>query len=90
MEATARIFFQKAPAKRTVNDLCPVKLCVTCKQERRYYSISKQIKKNEWLFLSEEDIISVTDKSPRGKFRDIFFEYERIKKDAQDWKKRPY
>lgn len=84
MEAIARIFFQKAPAKRTVNDLCPVKLCVTHRQERRYYSISKRIKKNEWLFLSEDDILKVTGESPRGKYRDIHFEYERIKNDAQN------
>ncbi len=85
MEATARIFFQKAPAKRTVNDLCPVKLCVTQRkdQERRYFSIAKRIKKNEWLFLSEDDVKKVTAKEPRGKFRDIHFEYERIKNEAQ-------
>ena len=78
MEATARIFFQKAPAKRTTDNLCPVKLCVTHKRERRYYSIAKRIKDAEWLFLSESDIEKVNSDSPRGKFRDIAFEYKRI------------
>jgi integrase/recombinase XerD len=83
MEATARIFYQKAPAKRTTDDLCPVKLCVTHKRERRYYSIAKRIKKAEWLFISKEDIEKVTSDSPRGKFRDMAYEYKRIADEAQ-------
>lgn len=84
MEATARIFFQKAPAKRTVDNLCPVKLCVTHRRIRRYYSIAKKIKSKEWLFLSDSDIEKVTGESPRGKFRDIYFEYDSIKNVAQE------
>lgn len=84
MEATARIFFQKAPAKRTIDNLIPVKLCVTKNQERRYYSIARKIKDRSWLFVSEDDIKSITCSAPRGRYRDMFFEYERIKQDAQD------
>lgn len=84
MEATARIFYQKAPAKRTVDNLCPVKLCITKNQERRYYSIAKKVKDRSWLFVSEDDIKSITCSAPRGKYRDMFFEFERIKQDAQD------
>lgn len=83
MEATARIYFQKAPAKRTKDDLCPVKLVVTHNRERRYYSIAKRIKKAEWLFISENDIEKVNDPGPRGNFRDAHFEYKRIVKEAQ-------
>jgi integrase len=83
MEATARIFFQKAPAKRSKDDLCPVKLCITHMRVRRYYSIVKKIEKAEWLFLSESDIEKVTGESPRGKYRDISFEYQRIVNEAE-------
>lgn len=46
MQATARIYFQKAPAKKTKDDLCPVKLCITHNRKRKYYSISDKIKDN--------------------------------------------
>lgn len=84
MQATARIFFQTAPAKRTKDDLCPAKLCVTHHRTRRYYSLKEVIKKNNWLFMSEDDIKKVTGDSPRGVYRDISFEYKRIVDDAQD------
>lgn len=77
MQATARIYFQKAPAKRTTDDLCPVKLCVTHNRVRKYYSISEAIKKKSWLYISEDNIEKVTG-DPRGKYRDMFFEYKRI------------
>jgi integrase/recombinase XerD len=83
MQATARIYFQKAPAKRNVDDLCPVKLCITHKRNRKYYSISDQIKDTDWLFLSVADIEKVTGESPRGKYRDILFEYKRITDEAE-------
>jgi integrase/recombinase XerD len=83
MEATARIFFQKAPAKKTKNNLTPVKLCITHNRKRRYYSIAKKIKKSEWLFLSESEINKVTADSPRGIYRDMAFEYKRIADEAQ-------
>jgi integrase/recombinase XerD len=83
MQATARIYFQKAPAKRNVDDLCPVKLCITHKRTRKYYSISDKIKDTKWLFLSVADIKKVTGESPRGKYRDILFEFERITDEAE-------
>jgi len=78
MQATARMFFQTAPAKRTKDNLCPVKLCITYKRNRKYYSILEKLNKNKWGFLSENDIKSVTADSPRGKFKDIAIEYKRI------------
>lgn len=83
MEATARIFYQKAPAKRTVDNLIPAKLCITHKGIRKYYSISDRIKKAEWQFLSEEAIQKVTSANPRGEYRDIKFEFKRITDEAE-------
>lgn len=83
MEATARIFFLKAPAKRTVDKKCPVKLCVTYRGERRYYSLVKWIKNNDWLFLSEEDIEKVTAKTQAGEYKNIRYEYDRIENEAR-------
>jgi integrase len=87
MQATARIYFQKAPAKRTKGNLCPVKLCITHNRIRKYYSINEVIKKPEWMFLSDDknnnEIEKVTGDSPRGKYRDIAFEYKRIVEDAE-------
>ncbi len=83
MQATARIFFQKAPAKKTKDELCPVKLCITHKRIRKYYSVSEVIKDKDWLFLSESDIDRVTGDSPRGKYRDIAFEFKRITDEAE-------
>jgi len=84
MQATARIYFQKAPAKRTVNNLCPAKLCVTHNRIRKYYSLNEMIQNDDWLFLSDSDIEKVTGTNPRGKYRDIAFEYKRIVKLAED------
>lgn len=87
MQATARIYFQKAPAKRTKGNLCPIKLCITHNRIRKYYSINEMIKKTEWLFLSDDkknnEIEKVSGDSPRGKYRDIAFEYKRIVDDAE-------
>jgi integrase/recombinase XerD len=87
MQATARIYIQKAPAKRTRKNLCPVKLCVTHNRVRKYYSINEVIKKPEWLFLSDDkdnnEIEKVTGDSPRGKYRDIAFDYKRIVENAE-------
>jgi integrase len=83
MQATARIYFQKAPAKRTKDNLCPVKLCITNNRIRKYYSISEIINDSEWLFLSVSDIEKVSGDSPRGKYRDIAFEYKRITDQAE-------
>lgn len=88
MQATARIYIQKAPAKRNKNNLCPVKLCITHNRVRKYYSINEVIKKTEWLFLSDEkannEIEKVTGNSPRGKYRDMAFEYTRIVDEAKE------
>jgi integrase len=83
MQANARIYFQKAKSKRTKDNLCPAKLCVTHHRNRRYYSLKEVISNNDWLFLSDEDIKKVTGDSPRGVYRDIAFEYDRVVDDAQ-------
>lgn len=83
MQATARIYFQKAPAKKTKDDLCPVKLCITHNRKRKYYSISDKIKDNAWLYVSEDAIEKITSNSPRGKYRDIAFEYKKITDKAE-------
>ena len=83
MQATTLIYFQKTKARRTKNDLCPVKLCVTHNGIQKYYSISKKVSNQKWMFLSIEDIGKVTCDSPRGKFRDIAFEYKRITDEAK-------
>lgn len=84
MQATTKIYFQKTKARRTKDDLCPVKLCVTHNRVQKYYSISKKINNHKWLFLSLDDIEKVTCESPRGKYRDIAFEYKRIVGDAEN------
>jgi len=70
MKATIRIFLQKAQSRRTKNNLCPVKLVITYKKIRRYYSL-KDFLKNEWMFLSEDIFNKVLCKTPRGKNKDI-------------------
>lgn len=85
MQATARIFIQKAPAKRTLDNLCPVKLCITHKGERKYYSIADKVKTQEWQFIAEEDIKKVfKPKGIQGKYKDIALEYNRIVNIAND------
>jgi len=76
MEATARIFYQRAPAKRTIDDRCPVKLCITHRQERRYYSLKEKIINNNWMFITEKNILKVN--------KDIQREYNRIVRAAED------
>ncbi|MFO7656345.1 MAG: site-specific integrase [Bacteroidales bacterium] len=83
MQATTRIYYQIAPAKRTIDNLCPVKLCVTHRRIRKYYSIAEKLKNSNWQFLSDSDIEKVTGDSPRGKYRDIAFEYKRITDEAE-------
>lgn len=78
MQATAKIYFQKTKSKRTKDNLVPVKLEIIHNRVQKYYSISKVIKDTDWLFLSDDDIERVTGESPRGKYRDIAFEYKRI------------
>lgn len=78
MQATARIYFQKAPAKRTAGGLCPALLCITYMRVRKYYSIAKELTNNDWQALSEDDIKKVSASSPRGLYKDIALEYKRI------------
>jgi integrase len=59
-------------------------LCVTHRRIRKYYSIAEKVKDNNWLNLSDDDIEKVTGDSPRGKYRDIAFEYKRIVQDAEN------
>jgi len=84
MKATARIYFEKSPTKRTKEGFCPVKLCITFNRQRRYYSLKPVIRNDQRLYLSDEDIKKVTGASPRGKYRDIAFEYKRIIKEAEN------
>jgi hypothetical protein len=90
MQATSRIFVQTAPAKRTTEGLCPVKLCITHRRDRKYYSVAEKIKDGSWLYLSLEhgadgksEIDRVFCDSPRGKYRDIAFEFKRITDEAE-------
>jgi len=83
MQATARIFYQKAPVKRTADDKYPVKLCVTHKGTRKYYSINALVKDNKWTALSDEDMQKVERDSPRGQYKDIALEYKRIVDEAE-------
>ena len=78
MQATARIYFQKAPAKKTKDDLCPVKLCITHNRKRKYYSVIDEVKDHSWLYVAADAIEKIISDSPRGKYRDIAFEYKRI------------
>jgi integrase len=83
MEASARIYVMKSPSRKTQEELCPVRLCVTFNRERRYYSIKEKIKKDEWLFLKSADIPKVLCESPRGKYKEIRNEYDRIVDEAK-------
>ena len=84
MQATARIKVLTAPDKRTKNDLCPVRLCITHNRQRRFFSIKEKVKNDDWCFISEDDIKKTFITSPRGKYRDIKFEYDRIVQEAKD------
>lgn len=83
MEATARIYVLKSPSRKTQKDLHPVRLCITFNRERRYYSVKEKIKNEEWLFLSNEELPKVICNSPRGKYREIKTEFDRIVNEAK-------
>jgi integrase/recombinase XerD len=90
MQATARIFILKAPAKMTLDGRHPVKLAITHKGQRKYYSLKDKIKDDSWLFISKDDIKCIwpplkngSPVNPRGIFRDIRNEYDRIAKGAE-------
>ncbi|MEN8230902.1 MAG: site-specific integrase [Bacteroidota bacterium] len=84
MIATARIYILKSPSRKTHDELCPVRLCVTHNRKRRYFSIKEKIKNDDWLFVKSEDIPRIMCDSPRGKYRDIKFEYDRIVDEARN------
>jgi len=84
MQATVRIFYQKAPAKRTKGNLIPVKLCITHKGERKFYSLKDKVRNNDWMFISEETISRVMTDNPRGQYKDIRLEYDRIIREAEN------
>lgn len=91
MQATARIFIQVAPTKRTKDNLCPVKLCITYNRERRYYSILDRLKNNKFQFIDADDIRKLypvnqkgEPRNPTGIFKDIRIEYDCIVREADD------
>ena len=84
MQATTGIFFQRAPAKRTKEDLIPVKLRVQRKEEKKYYSLKEKISNDKWMFIDENDIHKVMTKSPKGQYKDIRTEYDRIVREAEN------
>jgi len=76
MQATASIFYQKAPARRTKDNLIPVRLRIQHKGKRKLYSIKDKISNHEWLFLSEETINQLPKK--------IKDEYAKIIREAEN------
>ena len=83
MEATARIFLQKARSKQTTEGLCPVKLVVTHNRKRRYYSLRSKLRP-EWEYLSERDFERATAKRPQGSYKDVAAKFDRIERRASD------
>jgi integrase len=84
MQATPKIIFQTRASKRTKDNLCPVKLRVYFRDQRKDYSILHELKKNDWQFLSDDAINKISAPSPRGKYKDIAVEYKRITEKATD------
>jgi integrase/recombinase XerD len=76
MQATAAIFYQKAPARRTKDNLIPVRLRIQYKGRKKFYSIKDRISNHEWLYLSEED----AEKLPKK----IGKEFKRIVRAAEN------
>jgi len=84
MQATTGIFYQKAPAKRTKDNLIPVKLRIQYKGQKKFYSLKDKINNNRWMFITDEDILKVMTRNPRGQYKDIANEYNRIVKLAEN------
>jgi integrase len=87
MEATAKIFFETNSKKRNKDGLCPVRLRITYKRERKYYSIADKLKNNEYAFISEEEIEAYKKyivEGGRNKIRERHDEYKRITDEAED------
>ena len=83
MKATARIYLQKSQSKRTQDGLCPVKLVVTYNRKRRYYSV-KHYLLPENIYMTESDFDRATQKSPRGKYKDIHEDFKKVVRIAED------
>lgn len=88
MQALAKIFYLTAPAKRNKDGLCPVRLRVTYKGKRKYYSIAEKLKNNNWAFLSDAEIEELENKRiegkvPAGALKDVYYEYKRILNESE-------
>jgi len=83
MIATVRIFLQKAPSKRTKQNSCPVKLVITHRRKRRYYSLRDFLRPG-WEYLSKEKFDRIISKNPRGENKDIAARFDLIKQKAID------
>jgi integrase/recombinase XerD len=84
MEATARIYYQNFKSKLTVDGLIPVRLVITHKGERKYYSIAHKLTTKEWQALSAEDVKKLRSSTHRGKIKDINKAYQKIVSDAEE------
>ena len=88
MQATARIKVLTAPDRRTIDDLCPVRLCITHMGKRKYISLKEKISNNDWMFISADDMVRVwpvnKQVSPRGIYKDMRIEYDRIVREAEE------
>jgi hypothetical protein len=80
------LYFEST-AKMTLDGRHPVKLAITHKGQRKYYSLKDKIKDDSWLFISKDDIKCIwpplkngSPVNPRGILRDIRNEYDRIVK----------
>nr|WP_319510188.1 tyrosine-type recombinase/integrase [uncultured Draconibacterium sp.] len=85
MQATAKIFFQTSPAQRNKDGLCPVRLKITHKGKRKYYSITDKLKNDEWAFLDDDQVKQYkryVSNGGRSKIRDVHDEYKRIQDEA--------
>ena len=95
MQATANIYVQTSKIKRNAKGLCPVRLLITHKRQQKYFSLKEKIRKNEWMFISEDDITKVWPEkkerkkgqkvgNPQGSYKDMRIEYDRIVRLAEN------
>ena len=85
MQATARIFFQTAPARRTKDDLCPLKLCITHKGSVNITNLKSSLRANGSSYLKmiltalyPTDERTGKPKNATGVHKDIRLELEKI------------
>lgn len=86
MQATAKIFFQTSQSQRNKDGLCPVRLRITHKGTRKYYSIAAKLKKDEWAFISNDDLKKYEKyalNGGRSTIREVYDEYKRIQERAE-------